>query len=147
VTPLIIPVSSRTGALVAIAFFAVIFGTLGFLVARRLARGGGGAAAHVTGLSLFAAPMVLLYATSLAGFYDVELGTHAWRLRPLVPALGVSVPAASIRRVEQIPAYRGTWRLRILADDGVHLSASARRDVADAARARLRGAGAAARRR
>jgi hypothetical protein len=86
---------------------------------------------------LFAAPMVLLYVTSLAGFYDIELGPATWRFRPLVPAFGVSVPAGSVRRVETIPAYRGTWQLRIVTDAGVHVSASARRDVIDAALARV----------
>ena len=137
-TLLTIPVSSRGGALVALAFFALIFGSLGFLVSRRLARDGGGVIARLTGLALFAGPMALLYVTSLAGFYDISLGPDTWQLRPLVPAFGVSVPAASIRRVDKVPAYRGTWQLRIVAADRVHLSASARRDAVDAALTRLR---------
>ena len=133
---------SRSGSLLALLLFAVMFGALGFLVARRLRRPRNGrrpqrAMPAVVGCSIFLGPLIALYASSLDGFYDMYTMSDGVRLRYFVPAVTADIRWTEVRRVEAVPQYRGTWRLRIVTAVGTFDSATARRDAVEQARAQL----------
>jgi hypothetical protein len=143
VTPaLLLSIGSRSGSLAALLFFAVIFGGLAAIIARRLrrARPGrlpGGMMPAIAGWTIFLLPVTLIYVTSLDGFYDAHLTPDGVRLRYFVPMITADVGWQDVRQVEAVPQYRGTWRLRIVTGGGTFESAVARRDVVEHARASL----------
>jgi hypothetical protein len=138
----LVPVGSRSGSLVALLFFAAIFGLLGFLVARRLRRTPHGQAPRpvmpaLAGWVMFLTPVALLYLSSLDGFYDLYTMDDGVRLAYFAPAITSDVRWTDVRRIEAVPQYRGTWRLRIVTDNGTFESAAARRDIVERARTQL----------
>jgi len=139
---LLIPLGSRSGSVFALLFFAAIFGALGTLAARRLRRSRDGqrpnrATRAIVGVSIVAGPLVALYMSSLDGFYDIHTMSGALRLAYLVPTVAADIRCSDVRRVDAVPQYRGTWRLRIVTARGTFDSATARRDVVERARAQL----------
>jgi hypothetical protein len=138
----LVPVGSRSGSLFALLIFAAIFSVLGFLVARRLRRALQGHAPRLVapalaGWLMFLTPVVLLYLSSLDGFYDMYTMNDGVRLAYFAPAITSDVRWADVRRIEAVPQYRGTWRLRIVTDTGTFESAAARRDIVERARTQL----------
>jgi hypothetical protein len=72
--------------------------------------------------------MLLLYASSLGGFYVAEVEGPVLRLRYLLPAARLEIPLTDIAAVESIPWYRGRWRLEVVAMSGKRYeSATSRR--------------------
>jgi hypothetical protein len=133
---------SRSGSVFALLLFTAIFGALGFLAARRLRRPRGGRRPNstmpaVVGLSIVIGPLLALYMSSLDGFYDVLTMSDGVRLRYLVPAITADIRWNDLRRVDAVPQYRGTWRLRVVTAAGTFESATARRDQVEKARAQL----------
>jgi hypothetical protein len=138
----LVPVGSRSGSVVALLSFAAIFGVLGLLVARRLRRPPHGQAPRrvmpaLAGWLMFLTPVALLYLSSLDGFYDLYTMDDGVRLAYFAPAITSVVRWTEVRRIDAVPQYRGTWRLRIVTDRGTFESASARRDMVERARALL----------
>ena len=91
----------------------------------------------VTGWSIVLVPLLALYMSSLDGFYDLQTVNDGLRLRYLVPAVTADIRWTDVRRVEAVPQYRGTWRLRIVTRADTFHSATTRRDVVERARAQL----------
>ena len=82
---------SRSGSWFALGLFAAMFGTLGWGVAReiRLRSKSDSGLARVLGLALLVAPVVMIYASSLSGFYEAQVDGPTLRLHYLFP--GVSL--------------------------------------------------------
>jgi hypothetical protein len=143
VTPaFLLAVGSRSGSLFALLLFAAISGALGFLVARRLRRPAAWRAPRrvmpvIAGWSIFLGPLIALYLSSLDGFYDIFTMSDGVRLRYFVPAVTTDIRWTDVHRLEAVPQYRGTWRLRIVTALGSFESATARRDRVEQARAQL----------
>lgn len=138
----LLALGSRGGSLFALLLFAALFGVLGFLVARRLRRPLPWRPPRrvmpvIAGWSIFLGPLSALYLSSLDGFYDIVTMRDGVRLRYFVPAVTTDIRWTDVRRVEAVPQYRGTWRLRIVTADGSFESATARRDRVEQARAQL----------
>jgi hypothetical protein len=70
------------------------------------------------GLLLSLGPTVLVYASSLSGFYDAEVDGPVLRLRYLLPVIQSEIPLGEVSAIEPIPWYRGRWRLRVVAKSG-----------------------------
>jgi hypothetical protein len=134
---------SRAGSWMALAFFAAVFGGAGYAVARALSRARadvGARWARAAGASVFAGPVVLVYVTSVAGFYDLELRQDVLRLRGLIRSTS-EVPLGNVAAVRPVPFHRGTWRLEIHETSGRrHQSATSTRIDVTAAAARLQAA-------
>ena len=131
---------SRSGSALALAMFLVLFGAVGLASARQLARRvppTGMKWRSLVVLACAAGPAALLYASSLSGFYDVEVSGDQWRLRYLLPSSVVTLAAEDVKAVEAVPAYRGTWTLHIVTPDGRYQSATADRAAVTQARAQL----------
>jgi hypothetical protein len=71
--------------------------------------------------------MLLLYASSLGGFYVAEVEGPVLRLRYLLPAARLEIPLTDIAAVESIPWYRGRWRLEVAVSGKRYESATSRR--------------------
>ena len=115
--PLILEFGSRAGSWFALAFFAVIFGALGWGVAREVRRrsSSGPAIARVLGLAVFLGPILLVYASMLSGFYELEMSGGSIKMRYLIPGTGSEIaPATATARIA--PAYRD--RVRLVISDG-----------------------------
>jgi hypothetical protein len=116
---LILEFGSRGGSWFALAFFSLIFGALGWAVAREVRRRSRGeqlTLARVLGAALFLGPVVLVYAGMLSGFYDAEVNGATIRLRYLFPGIASEVPAAQAS-ARIAPAYRDRVRLVVSAGD------------------------------
>ena len=138
-TPLV-SLGSRSGSAFALAMFVVLFGAIGLLAARRLARRIppiGAIWPRLAAAALVVGPAVLLYATSLSGFYDIEVSDDQWRLRYLLPPVATTIPEDEVQAVEAVPLYRGTWTLHIVTAHGRYESATGNRAAVDQARLRL----------
>jgi len=111
---------SRSGSWFALVLFAVLFAILGWGVAREFRRRAAMAPllARTFGAALFAGPLLLVYASSLGGFYDAELDGPALRMLFLLPATATETPLTDVTSAEPQPWYRGRWRLVIVASSG-----------------------------
>ena len=137
---LVLHVGSRGGGYAALLFFSVIFATLGGVVAweYRKQRPGGPGPAVLAGVAVFLGPLMLVYYSSLNGFYEAQLSPTHLELRYLPPFSRERVAWSEISRAEARPAYRGSWRVHlILASGGELESASSNRDSIESATRRL----------
>jgi hypothetical protein len=103
-----------------LCLFTALLGILGWGVAREIGRRAHGsrALARALGLVLFIGPLLLVYVSSLGGFYRAEVDGSVVRLRYLLPAVTSEIPLAQITRVSEIPWYRGRWRLVVETASG-----------------------------
>ena len=111
---------SRGGSYFALALFSSLFGLLGWAIARQLRRGSPelpARAAHIVGGLLFAGPVVLIYASSLGGFYEAEVRKEALVLYYLYPAK-VELPLSEISEVWAEPAFKRRWRMYVAHSSG-----------------------------
>jgi hypothetical protein len=112
-------VGSRSGAMLALCFFALVFGGVAWALARALRNRGRSPQAVIwTALAVFGVPVALVYASSLNGFYEVEARASGVTLTHLLPSLRTYVDRAAVTRVDARPAYRGTWRVHIVLTSG-----------------------------
>jgi hypothetical protein len=133
---------SRSGSWFELALFAVMFGSLGWMVSRELHRRSprtGRWFARLAGLLLFVGPVALVYASSVNGFYEATLTGPVLRLEYLFPGSRADVLLAEIDSVEAAPWFRGRYRLLITARSGQRYESATwhREETAEAA-ARLR---------
>jgi hypothetical protein len=137
---LVLHVGSRGGGYAALLFFSVIFATLGGVAAWEYhkQRLGGRGPAVLAGLAVFLGPLMLVYYSSLNGFYEAQLSPTHLELRYLPPFSRERVAWSEISRAEVRPAYRGSWRVHlILASGGELESATSNRDSIESATRRL----------
>jgi hypothetical protein len=136
-------IASRSGAMLALCFFMLVFGGIAWaLVGSLRNRGVSQNVGTLVFLTLFTVPVTLIYASSLHGFYEVEARASGIRLTYLLPALSTYIDRAAVTRVEAQPAARGQWRVHVLMATGEERSSapasqSVAADVADALRAQL----------
>ncbi len=74
--------------------------------------------AAVFSTAVFALLFGALYATTLQGFYRVELLGDEVRLHYLFPAHTVTVSRLELAQAERIPAHKGCWHLRLHTHQG-----------------------------
>ena len=110
---------SRSGSYVALAFFGLVFAGFGGVVAHMLTRCALRRRTAAGGGVLFgAALLALLYASSLAGFYEVEVRGPEVSLHYLLSLAPEVIPLESISGVRAVAAYRGRWRLELSGAGG-----------------------------
>jgi hypothetical protein len=111
---------SRSGSWFALALFTAMFGTLGWGVAReiRLRSKADSGLARVLGLALLVGPVVMVYASSLSGFYEAQVDGQNLRLHYLFPRVAAEIAVADVVIVQPIPAIRGRQRLQIVDRSG-----------------------------
>jgi branched-subunit amino acid ABC-type transport system permease component len=130
----------RSGSWVAFAFFSAIFLLLAIAVWREIRRRAPELrrVAAAIAVLLFVAPVALIYASSLNGFYEAEIRDGRLVLRYLFPTAS-DLPLADVQSVRAAPAFRGRWRVHIVRADGAEYeSAIAQRDAVNEAVERLR---------
>ena len=118
--PLILEFGSRSGSWFALCLFTTIFAILGWGIAREVRRRSDGArlmSRRVLGLALFLGPVVLIYASSLGGFYEAEVDGPILRLHYLFPASTVETPLSDVSARAR-PWARGRWRLVVATPSG-----------------------------
>jgi len=117
---LVLHFGSRSGSWFALGLFAAMFGTLGWGVAReiRLRSKSDSGLARVLGLALLVAPVVMVYASSLSGFYEAQVDGPTLRLHYLFPGAVSEVAVADVVMARPIPAIRGRLRLQIVDRSG-----------------------------
>ena len=119
---------SVNGTLTALAFFAVIFATLGWGVGRAMARRTQpvrGRLGWTVGVLLFAGPLLAVYATSFGGFYGAQVRDSTLHLRYLVPGTTRDIPRADIQSSDAKPWQRGKGRLAIITTGGARYESAA----------------------
>jgi hypothetical protein len=133
-------VGSRSGAMLALCFFALVFGGLTWVLARRMRmRGLSSQVTRWVSISAFAVPMMLIYVSSMRGFYEAEARGSGVSLTGLFPTIRTYVDRASVARVDATPWQRGTWRVHIVLATGEdRVSAQTSKEVATAAADALR---------
>jgi hypothetical protein len=141
---------SVSGSTFALVFFLLICGTMGVLIyallahprfrrveARQLGKSfrsvamlfGGG-----IGLALF----LLVYFTSINGFYRLKVDGEEIRLHYILPSRTYTLSRDEITELERAYGNRSSWRLRIRTRNGKHYeSAQAGAREVDAAREQL----------
>jgi hypothetical protein len=104
---------SRSGTWVALALFTVVFGALGWAVAKQIKSqfDGSSAVARAVGLAVSAGLLSVTYSSSFGGFYEAEIANQDLQLRYLVTES--RIPLAEIVSVSATPWYKGRWRLEI----------------------------------
>lgn len=127
---------SRSGSWFALVFFSLIFGALGWALAREIrlrTQDRRTPLGRVAGALVFLGPVSLIYQSMLSGFYELEFHSASMRLHYLFPGVVVETPLAhSSAKVAY--AYRNRARLVLSTDYGVFESTpSNRRDVNTAA--------------
>jgi hypothetical protein len=138
--PMIMQFGSRAGTCLALVLFCAVFAVLSIAAVRGVARG--------TGLRrrtqwliwsiVFGVLTATLYYSSLSGFYEASLVDDRLVLSYLHP-MTVELQLDAISGVRTAPAFKGAWCLYIADAQGVeYISATARRDVVEAAAATLR---------
>ncbi len=128
------------GSYVALALFGVLFSILGVGIGRQIRRRlpGRPQQAAAAGIVVFVGPLLLLYASSLGGFYEAETRGDCLVLRYLHPGR-TELPLADISTVRAAPAFRGRWRLHLAMNDGrEYASATWHREEIALAAERLR---------
>lgn len=68
--------------------------------------------------AVFALLFGVLYASTLQGFYRVELLDDEVRLHYLFPAHTVTVSRLELTQAERVPAHKGRWHLRLRTFQG-----------------------------
>jgi hypothetical protein len=119
--PLILEFGSRSGSWFALSLFTMIFAILGWGVAREVRRRSYGAAriaGRVLGLALFLGPVLLVYVSSLGGFYEAEVDGPTLRLHYLFPGDVSEIPLSDVSARAR-PWARGRWRLVVTTEAGV----------------------------
>jgi hypothetical protein len=111
---------SRSGSWFALGLFAAMFGALGWGVAReiRLRSKANSGIARVLGLALLIGPVMMVYASSLSGFYEAEVEGQTLRLHYLFPQVVTELALADVVTARPIPAIRGRQRLQIVDRGG-----------------------------
>jgi hypothetical protein len=133
--------ANRAGSATALVLFGTLFLVLVWGVVRemrtRSAMSAG--AGFVFGTLGFGALIVLLYASSLNGFYEVHVADDEVKLRYLFPQLSTTIPIATVAQVSAVPSYKSLWRLRIQVNSGrVFESTRSNRNAVNATTERLR---------
>jgi hypothetical protein len=122
--PAVLEFGSRSGSWFALGIFTLMFGILGFAVAREVrlrSRGTRTGLGRLLGLFLFGLPVVSIYVTMIGGFYEAEIDGNTIRLRYLLPTVVTRLPgAAASARIQ--PAYRDRVRLVIATPDASYES-------------------------
>jgi hypothetical protein len=120
VTSVVLQFGSRSGSWFALGLFTAMFGTLGWGVAReiRLRSPRDGAMGRILGLAMVVGPIVMVYASSLSGFYEAQIDGTMLRLYYLFPRVVSEMPIAEVSTVRPIPAIRGRQRLQIIGRSG-----------------------------
>ncbi|HNY67030.1 MAG TPA: hypothetical protein PKM41_16505 [Deltaproteobacteria bacterium] len=142
---LMIVVGSRSGALFALLFFGSLFGMLGWtLVREALRRGVSPAGARLLGVLSSVLPVLLIWFTSLSGFYGLTVSRDRVTLSYLAPFLTKTLPSSQVRQAEALTAFKLRWRVHlVLASGEEHESALTDRETAELAarliRARVTG--------
>jgi hypothetical protein len=129
---------SRAGSWFALCLFAALFGSLAFAVSRELHRRPRPVrpvATTCVGVLLFLVPVLLIYATSLGGFYEADVDDRVLRLHYLLGATS-EVPLSEVKAVRTVPSYRGRWRLEITSASAKRYKSATwhQRPVAESAR-------------
>ena len=133
--PAVLEFGSRSGSWFALGVFTLMFGVLGFAVAREVrlrSHGMRTGLGRLLGLTLFVLPVSLIYLSMISGFYEAEIDKGTIRLRYFIPGVVTEVPAASAS-ARIVPAYRDRVRLVIATADASYESTPwPRRLVAEA---------------
>ena len=116
----ILQFGSRSGSWFALGLFTAMFGTLGWGVAReiRLRSNADSGIARVLGLALLVGPVVMVYASSLSGFYEAHVDGQIVRLHYLFPRVVTEIAVADVVIVQPIPAMKRRQRLQIVDRSG-----------------------------
>src|SRR5687768_13817306 len=128
---------SRAGTLVALALFAVAFGSVGVVAVQRLRPGAAGrdrrGPALVTA-AIVTVALAIVYVSSFRGFYEIVVIDDRMRLLYALPVGDVDLARADISAARAVPWYKGQWRLEITTVAGHgYESAAASRQVVEAA--------------
>jgi hypothetical protein len=127
---MIYELSSTSGATVAfLAFLILSLGiamTLYVLLVRSSSRRAPfqgepavrGPVATLASLLVFGLVFGALYATTLRGFYRMELSEDEVRLHYLFPARTVTLPRIELAQAERVPAHKGHYHLRLHTHHG-----------------------------
>jgi hypothetical protein len=131
---------SRSGAWFALLVFGGIFGVLGAVVARAIRQRAPAVAPSIRcglGLAFFLGPLALIWATSLNGFYELEMRGSTLTVHYLIgPSREIHL--AHVNYVRARPWYRGRWRL-VVEEGGREIeSATSNRTAVDDAVDRIR---------
>jgi hypothetical protein len=120
VNAVVLQFGSRSGSWFALGLFAAMFGTLGWGVAReiRLRSSRDSGIARVLGLAVVVGPVVMVYASSLSGFYEAQIDGTMLRLHYLFPRVVTEIAIADVVIVRPVPAIRGRQRLQIVDRSG-----------------------------
>jgi hypothetical protein len=120
VNAVVLQFGSRSGSWFALGLFAAMFGTLGWGVAReiRLRSSRDSGIARVLGLAVVVGPVVMVYASSLSGFYEAQIDGTMLRLHYLFPRIVTEIAIADVVIVRPVPAIRGRQRLEIVDRSG-----------------------------
>lgn len=93
----------------------------------------------IFGLLLGAAVFSLFYFTALSGFMELEYRQGQLTMRYILPARTVILPFIEVMNVQEVPEYKGRWRLVLTTDtSGSYESAQASRADVEQAAAWLR---------
>jgi hypothetical protein len=130
---------SRSGSWTALVLFVLLFGVLGWSVARAIRRRSrAGGVAHAVGPFLFIAPLLLVWTSSLGGFYTAETDGRILRLHSLLPGVRAEIMLKDIAVIEARPAHRGRWRMHVVSTtEKRYESATWHRDRVERSRAQL----------
>ena len=122
--PAVLEFGSRSGSWFALGVFTLMFGVLGFAVARDVrlrSHGTRTGLGRLLGLSLFILPVSAIYVSMISGFYEAEIDGPIIRLRYFVPAVVAELPAAQAS-ARIVPAYRDRVRFVIATPDASYES-------------------------
>jgi hypothetical protein len=138
---------SVSGSAVGMLVFFFICGTAGFVIYvllrhprfRRVEARQAGKTSRIPammigggiGIGLF----LLVYFTSINGFYTLSVEGEALRLHYALPSRTYTLPRANIANIDRVAGNRSAWRLRIETRDGSRYL-SAQDTAADVDRAR-----------
>ena len=132
----ILQFGDRRGSYIALTIFGVLFAVLGAGVWREIRRRmpERPRLAWTAGTVLLAGPVVVIYVSSLAGFYEAEVRNRQLVLRYL-HGLETHIAFGDIEAVRAAPAFKGRWRLHVQrTGTGEYASAAGSRDqINDAA--------------
>ncbi|MGH9241348.1 MAG: hypothetical protein ACRD3G_25150 [Vicinamibacterales bacterium] len=133
---------NRSGSWTALALFVVMFGLLGWSVTgaiRQRSRATSRTAARAIGTLLFVGPLLLLWTSSLGGFYVAETDGRILRLHSLLPGIRTEILLKEIALMQARPSHRGRWRLHLVSASGRRYeSATWHRDAVEQSTARLK---------
>jgi hypothetical protein len=67
---------------------------------------------------MFAVPMLLVYSSSLSGFYELRMSRTEAALTYLVPVPTELIGKSVVQHAEARPAFRGQWRVHVALASG-----------------------------